>query len=161
MTFNWNFTALLSECYSVPRDEYRKSNLAAADDFEENIKILPCKIQEVLCGREIAFGALMAHGSCEKLVTMDLKLLDEHRNTTVRSKPFPASKAASEKIMCPITECIAANLAEKYERAEYPKHCSPCFLVDKPGSNAERLVVHYGKLNKLTKRHSESLPSLE
>ena len=30
--------ALLSECYSVSRDEYGKSNLAAADDFEEKIK---------------------------------------------------------------------------------------------------------------------------
>ena len=91
----------------------------------------------------------MAHGSCEKLVTMDLQLMDEKKNTTVRSKPFPARKADSEEIMRQITECIAADLAEKYEQAEYPKHCSPCFLVDKPGSNAKRLVVHCGKLNKL------------
>ena len=60
-----------------------------------------------------------------------------------------------------ISECIAADLAEKSEAAEYPKHCSPCFLVDKPGSNAKRLVVHYGKLNEPTKKHSGSLPSLE
>ena len=78
--------------------------------------------------------------------------MDEHKNTTVRSKPFPASKADSEEIMRQITECIAANLLEKYEQAEYPKHCSLCFLVDKPGGNAKRLVVHYGKLNKLTKK---------
>ena len=101
----------------------------------------------------------MAHGSCEKLVTMDLGLMDEHKNTTVRPKPFPASKADTEEIMCQITECIAADLAEKYEQAQYPKHWSPCFVVDKPGSNAKRLVVHYGKLNKLTKKHSGSLPS--
>ena len=56
---------------------------------------------------------------------------------------------------------MAADLAEKFEQAEYPKHCSPCFLVDKPGSNAKRLVVHYGKLNKLPKGQSWSLPSLE
>ena len=87
--------------------------------------------------------------------------MDEHKKTTVRSKPFPASKADREEIMRQITECIAADLAEKYEQAQYPKHCSPCFLVDKPGSNAKRLVVHYGKLNKLTKKHSRSLPSLE
>ena len=154
-------SALLSECYSVSREEYGKSNLAAALDSEEKIKNLPTKIQEVLRGRKVAFGPLMAHGSCEKLVTMDLELMDEHQNTTVSSKPFPASKAESEEIMCKITECIAANLAEKYEQAKYPKHCSPCFLVDKPGSNAKRLVVHYGKLNKLTKKHSGSLPSLE
>ena len=153
--------ALLSECYSVSRDEYGKSNLAAADDLEEKIKNLPSKIQEVLRRRKVAFGPLMAHGSCEKLVTMDLELMDQHKNTTVRSKPFPTSKADSEEIMRQITECIAADLAEKYEQAEYPKHCSPCFLVDKPGSKAKRLVLHYGKLNKLTKKHSGSLPSLE
>ena len=92
---------------------------------------------------------------------MDLELMDEHKNTTVRSKPFRASNADSEEIMRQITECIAANLAEKYEQAEHPKHCSPCFLVGKPGSNAKRLVVHYGKLNNFTKKHSGSLPSLE
>ena len=80
----------------------------------------------------------MGHGSCEKLVTMDLELMNEHKNTTVRSKPFPASKADNEEIMRQITECIAADLAEKYEQAEYPKHCSPCFLVDKRGSNAKK-----------------------
>ena len=41
-------SALLSECYSVSRDEYGKSNLAAADDFAEKIKNLPTQIQEVL-----------------------------------------------------------------------------------------------------------------
>ena len=154
-------SALLSECYSLSRDEYGKSNLASADDFEEKIKNLPSKIQEVLRRRKVAFGPLMAHGSCEKLVTMDWELMDEHKNTTVRSKPFPASKADSKGIMRQITECIAAALAEKYEQAEYPKHCSPCFLVDKARSNAKRLVVHYGKLNKLTKKNLSSLPSLE
>ena len=59
-------TALLSECYSVSRDEYRKSNLAAADDFEEKIKSLPSKIQEVLRQRKVAFGPLIADGSCER-----------------------------------------------------------------------------------------------
>ena len=154
-------SALLSECYCVSRDEYGQSNLAAADDFEEKIKGLLSKIQEVIRRRKVAFGPWMAHGSCEKLVTMDLELMDEHKNTTVRSKAFPASKADSEEIKRQITECIAADLAEKYEQAEYAKHCSPCFFVDKPGSNAKRLVVHYGKLNKLTKKHSGRLPSLE
>ena len=154
-------SALLSECYSVSRDEYKKSNLAAAEDFEEKIKNLPSKSQEVLRRRKVAFGPLMAHGSCEKLVTMDLELMDEHKNTTVRSKKFPASKADSEETMRQLTECIAADLVEQYEQAEYPKHCSPCLVVEKPRSNAKRLVVHYGKLNKLTKNHSGSLPSFE
>ena len=98
----------------------------------------------------------MAHGSCEKLVTMHLESMDEHKNTTVRSKPFSASKADSEEIMHQITGRIAADLAEKYEQAEYPKYCCSCFLVDRPGSNAKRLVVHYRKLHKLTKTFRES-----
>ena len=127
-------TALLSECYSVSSDEYGKLNFAAEDDFEEKIKNLPSKIQEVLRRRKDVFGPLMANGSCGKLVTMELELLDEHKNTTVCSKPFPASKADSEEIMRQITEWIAADLPAKYEQAEYPKHCSPCFLVDKQGA---------------------------
>ena len=47
--------ALLSECYSVSRDEYGKSYLAAADDLEEKIKKLPSKIQEVLRPKEGGF----------------------------------------------------------------------------------------------------------
>ena len=79
-----DMSALLSECYSISRDEYGKSNLAAADDFQEKIKIWPSKIQEVLRRRKVAFGPLMAHGSCDKLVTMDWELMEEHKNTTVR-----------------------------------------------------------------------------
>ena len=48
-------SALLSECYSVSRDEYGKSKLAAADDVEEEIKNLQTKIQEVLRRRKVAF----------------------------------------------------------------------------------------------------------
>ena len=48
-------SALLSECYSVSRDEYGKSNLAAADDFEEKIQNLPSKIQQGLRRRKAAF----------------------------------------------------------------------------------------------------------
>ena len=134
---------LLSECYSLSRDEYGKSNLAAADDFEEKVKNLPSSIQEVPRRRKVAFAPLMAHGSCENLVTTDLELFDEHKNTTVRSRPFAVGKADIEEMMLQISECIAADLDEKCEQAEYPKHCSPCLFVDKPGSNAKRLVVHY------------------
>ena len=65
---NLDVSALLSECHPVSRDEYGKSNLASAKDFEEKIKILPSEIQEVLRRRKVAFGPLLAHGSCEKLV---------------------------------------------------------------------------------------------
>ena len=161
MTFTW-----MSQPYSVSVTPYPWTNMGNQAWQPQMItrrrsKFCPPKFRKSYAGGRFVFGALMAHGSCEKLVTMDLELLDEHKITTVRSKPFPASKADSEEIMRHINHCIAADLAEKYEQAEYPKHCSPCFLVDKPGRNAKRLVFHYGKLNKLTKKHSGNLPSLE
>ena len=41
------------------------------------------------------------------------------------------------------------------------KHCSPCFLVAKPGSTAKRLVVDYEELNKKTLNDSGSIPNME
>ena len=50
---------------------------------------------------------------------------------------------------------------EEYEKGDYPHHCSPCFLVAKPGSTALRLVVDYGEVNKKTQNHSGSIPNME
>ena len=44
---------------------------------------------------------------------------------------------------------------------DYPHHCSPCFLVAKPGSTALRLVVDYVEVNKKTQNHSGSIPNME
>ena len=60
-----------------------------------------------------------------------------------------------------ISDCVSSDLAEEYTKTDYPKHCSPCFHVEKSRSSAKRLVVHYGKLNRLTKRQLGTLPSLE
>ena len=49
----------------------------------------------------------------------------------------------------------------KYKKTDYPKHCSPCILVAKPGSTAKRLVVDYKKVNQKKKMHSGSLPLME
>ena len=49
----------------------------------------------------------------------------------------------------------------EYKDGDYPEHCSPCFLVAKPGSTAKRLVVDYGELNKKTLNHSGSIPNME
>ena len=48
-----------------------------------------------------------------------------------------------------------------YKDGDYPQHCSPCFLVAKPGSTAKRLLVDYGELNKKTMNHSGSIPNME
>ena len=104
----FDVTARFSEGFSVSRDEHGKSNLTAADDSEEEMKDLPPKIQEVLRRRKVASGPPMAHCSCEKLVTIDLELFDEHKNTTVCSKQFPASKADSEEMMRQISLSVNA-----------------------------------------------------
>ena len=55
-----------------------------------------------------------------------------------------------------INECVSSNVAEEYIKAHYPKHCLPCFLIDKHGGSGRLLVVHYGELDRLTKRHSKN-----
>ena len=66
-----------------------------------------------------------------------------------------------EEIERQIQECIDAGLVEGYKHGDYPHHCSPCFLVAKPGSTALRLVVDYGEVNKKTQNHSGSIPNME
>ena len=48
-------------------------------------------------------------------------------------------------------------LSKKNKHSDYPRHCSPCFLVAKPGSTAMRLVVGYSEVNKKTQNHSGSI----
>ena len=50
---------------------------------------------------------------------------------------------------------------EEYKKGYYPHHCSPCFLVAKPGLTALRLVVDYGEVNKKTQNHSGSIPNIK
>ena len=55
------------------------------------------------------------------------------------------------------------QVTPRWPRGSEPasQHCSPCFLVAKPGSTAKRLVVDYGELNKKTLNHSGSIPTME
>ena len=99
--------------------------------------------------------------SCKKLVQMDLKLKPEFEKTRVRRRPYPAPQEQVEEIERRIQECMDAGLVEEYEKGDYSHHCSPCFLVAKPGSTALRLVVDYGEVNKKPENHSESIPNME
>ena len=154
-------TALLSPCTSAQCHEYGKSNLAAEEDFETSLELLKLRVTEVLRRWKDVFGPLLPTTTVEKLVSMDLKLLHDHQNASVRSPSLPANAEDSKDIMGEIYECVSSDLAEEYTKTDYPKHSSPCLLVDERGSSAKRLMVHYSKLNKLTKRHSGTLPSLE
>ena len=60
-----------------------------------------------------------------------------------------------------IKECVEARLVHEYKKRDFPKHCSPCFLVAKPGSTAKIFVVDYKKVNQKMKLHSGSLPLVE
>ena len=99
--------------------------------------------------------------SCTKLVQMDLKLKPEFEKAGVRRRPYPAPQKQVEEIERQIQECNDAGLVEKYKKGDYPHHCSPCFLVAKPGSTTLRLVVDYGEVNKKTQNHSGSIPNME
>ena len=90
---------------------------------------------------------------------MDLKLEPKFEGSVVRQRPYPAPQDQIDEIERQIHECIDAGLVEEYKHGDYPRHCSPCFLVAEPGSTAMRLVVVYGEVNKKTQNHSGSIPT--
>ena len=59
------------------------------------------------------------------------------------------------------TRMSSAGQVLEYKDRDYRQHCSPRFLVAKPGSTAKRLVVDYGGLNKKTLNHPGSIPNME
>ena len=79
----------------------------------------------------------------------------------MRRRYYPAPQEQVEEIERQIQECIDAGLVEKYKKGDYPHHCSPCFLVAKPGSTALQLVVDYDEVNTKTKNHSGSISNIE
>ena len=145
------------------KEEHGKSNLHAEEDFLHKIESLHLDpgLKKLLLTYEEVFGALGPSLSCKNLVQMDLKLKPEFEKTRVRRRPYPAPQEQVEKIERQIQECIDAGLVEEYKKGDYPHHCSPRFLVAKPGSTALRLVVDYGDVNKKTQNHSGSIPNME
>ena len=145
------------------KKEHGKSNLHAEEDFLEEIESLNLdpRLQKLLPTYEEVFGALPPPLSCKKLVQMDLKLKPEFAKTRVRLRPYPAPQEQVEEIEREIQECIDAGFVEEDKKGDYPHHCSPCFLVAKPGSTALRLVVDYGEVNKKTQNHPGSIPNME
>ena len=137
------------------------SNLHFDEDMEDKIKLLDPRVQKLIRTYLEVFGQLPPPASCEKLVQMHLKLKPEFVGHKIRSRPYPAPKEQADEIERQIQECIDAGLVLEYRDGDYPQHCSPCFLVAKPGSTAKRLVVDYGELNKKRLNHSGSIPNME
>ena len=137
------------------------SNLHSDEDMEDKIKVLDPRVQKLIRTYLEVFGELPPPASCHKLVQMDLKLKPEFVGHKIRRRPYPAPKEQANEIERQIPECVDAGLVLEYKDGDYPLHCSPCFLVAKPGSTAKRLVVDYGELNKKTLKHSGSIPNME
>ena len=145
------------------KKKHGKSNLHDEEDFlqtNESLNLDP-RLKKLLLTYEEVFGALPPPLYCTKLVQMDLKLKPEFEKTRVRRCPYPPPQEQVEEIEHQIQECIYAGLVEEYKKGDYPNHCSPCFLVAKPGSTALRLVVDYVGVNKKTQNHSGSIPNME
>jgi hypothetical protein len=113
------------------------------------------------------FSALPPPGTVPKIVTMDLKLKEEFKDQGLRSKCFPMPKADSNEIEAQVNELIKANLVEEYTGTNFPRFCSPTFLVDKEKgkdqktTKSKRMVGDYRKLYQRTMTHAGYLPSLE
>ena len=137
------------------------SNLHSDEDMEDKIKLLDPRVQKLIRTYLEVFGELPPPASCDKLVQMDLKLKPEFVGQKIRRRPHPAPKEQADEIERQIQECIDAGLVLEYKDGDYLQHCSPCFLVAKPGSTAKRLVVDHGELNKKMLNPSGSIPNME
>ena len=145
------------------KQELGASNLHASEDLKISLDKMDvdARIKKIILHFSDIFGPLPPPGSVKKLVTMDLELREEFLKDRVQCRPYPASKDDMAEITRQIKECVEAGLVYEYKKTDYPKHCTPCFLVAKPGSTAKRLVVDYKKVNQKIKLHSGSLPLME
>ena len=147
----------------IKKHDKGKSKVRAEEDFSEKVESmnLDPPLTKLIHKYQQLFGALPPSLSCKKLVQMDLKLKPEFEGSVVRRRPNPPPQDQMDEIERQIQECIDAGLVEEYKHGDCPRHCSPCFLVAKPGSTALRLVVDYGEVNKKTQNHSGSIPNME
>ena len=118
------------------------------------------RLSDLIQKYQEVFGALPPPLSCKKLVQMDLKRKPKFEGSVVRRPSYLAPQDQKNDIQCQIQERIDAGLV-KYTQGDYPRHCSPCFLVAKPGSTAMRLVVGYREVNKKTQNHSGRILNME
>ena len=147
----------------MKKQEKGKRNLHAREDFVEKMESmnLDTRLSKLIQKYQDVIGAVPPPLCCKKLVQMDLKLKPEFEGFVVRRRQYPVPQDQIAEIECQIQECIDARLVEEYKHGDYPRHCSPFFLVAKPGSTAMRLVVHCGGLNKNTQKYSGSIPNME
>ena len=92
---------------------------------------------------------------------MDLRLKPKFAGPRIRRRPYAAPKEQAKEIERQIQECIDAGLVLEYKDGDYLQHCSPCFLMPKPGATAKRLVVDYAEVYEKTLNYSGSVSNME
>ena len=129
-------------------------NLHVEEEFVEKLESmnLDPRLSKLIEKYQKVFGALPPPLSC--------KLQRGFEGSVVRRRPYPVPQDYIDEIERQIQECIDAGLLKEYKHGDYPRHCSPCFLMAKPGSTAMCLVVDYGGVNKKTQNHSGRIPEM-
>ena len=98
---------------------------------------------------------------------MDFKLHPEWQGIQLLGTYWPMPKPDMDEIEKQTEELCKADLAEEFVGDEFPKFCSPTFLVDKDKNKSEkvsktrRMVGDYRKLNQRIVPHAVFLPDLE
>ena len=143
----------------MKKQEGGKSNLHPQEDFAEKLDSMnlhPDLSKLILKYQEVV-GAMFQSLSCRKLVKMDIGLKRKFEGCVERRRAYTAPQDQIEHIGRQIQECIDAGLVEEERHGDYLRHCSPCFLVDKPGSTATGLVVDYSEVTKKAQYPSGSI----
>ena len=126
------------------KDEFGHSNLKPEENMAEKIAEVKNEvIKKILLKHQAVFGELPGAGTVKKLVTMDLGLKDEFKAKSLRLHPYRLSQEDSDEVDRQVLEGVVGGVIEEITGGDYPKHCSPCFLVDKSGSFARCLVVDF------------------
>ena len=115
----------------MKKQEKGRSNHHAEEIFSEKLESLNLdpRLTKLIKNYQEVFGALPPPFSCKKLVQMDLQLKPEFEGSVVRRRPCPTPQNQIDEIERHIQECIDGGLIEEYKHGDYPRHCSPCFLV--------------------------------
>ena len=128
-----DLTGLIMDLEAAERQEYGKSNLISDDGFDEAVKEHLAELQGLLRKQKVVFDPLMSPGSCKKLIQMDLEVTDQHKTSTLRSRPIPLNEEDEKRTMRQIYVWCDAKLMLNYGGEDFLEHCSRCFLVANPG----------------------------
>ena len=144
-----------NECWNLST-----GNLSGGE-FEKELEPHPQVLDKVFRKFLVIFGDLPDPNTCKKLVEMDLKLKPEWQGIPLRCRPYPLNPGDEKQQNDQVEELIAKGIVEEYLGTDFPKFCSPCFMVPKKGTDTKRLTIEYKRLNARTESHVGSIPNME